>query len=143
MQPVLSLLGRQPAGEFVSASVVTYRGFPSSIASPFKWQRSSAAQSVTKGGRQCGTKLKSSCSDDKHENSVFTCQSFPSPHASSCPCTGPVKCADRVRKHASCFPAGAIRAARSGADRKYQTCRFAPTATPSGTSASPITCSKL
>ena len=48
---------RQPPAVSVSPRAVTYRGRPSTMARPLRWQRSSAARAVMNGGRQRGTKL--------------------------------------------------------------------------------------
>jgi len=42
---------------FVARQVEKDRGVPSTMARPFKWQRSSAASAEMNGGRQRGTKL--------------------------------------------------------------------------------------
>ena len=56
-QPPWGLSARQPPAVSVSPRAVTYLGRPSTMARPFRWQRSSAARAVMNGGRQRGTKL--------------------------------------------------------------------------------------
>src|SRR5215472_7550334 len=73
--PPLTLFGRQPAISFVSPSAVTYFGLPSTIPRPLRWQRSDGSSSVTKGGRQRGTKLDSGSSVARQEKRVLTNQS--------------------------------------------------------------------
>jgi hypothetical protein len=57
MPPPCGLSARQPSRTSVVLRAVTYRGVRSTMASPFKWQRSSAARAEMNGGRQRGTKL--------------------------------------------------------------------------------------
>src|SRR5262245_5730498 len=52
IQPPCGLSDRQPSRVSVVPSAVTNIGWPSTIAKPFKWQRSSAASAVINGGRQ-------------------------------------------------------------------------------------------
>jgi hypothetical protein len=71
----LALFARQPPMSFVSPNAVTYFGFPSTIARPFKWQRSDGSNSVTNGGRQRGVKLASASSVARQEKRVLANQS--------------------------------------------------------------------
>jgi hypothetical protein len=142
-QPLVALFGRHPCGVSVSASAVTYFGRPSASASPFRWQRSSAASAVMKGGCQRGTKLYPSFSVHRQENSVLTIHSSSPAHAMSWMWMSPVMCDERARKQASCRPRGSSRRAMSGAERRNQTCVCVPTAIRSGLTATPITRSKL
>src|SRR5262249_1394792 len=57
-QPPRCLSARQPLVVSVSPRAVTYLGWPSASARPFRWQRSSAARAGTNGGRQRGTTLR-------------------------------------------------------------------------------------
>ena len=142
-QPPWTLLARHPWGVSVSARAVTYRGAPSAMARPLRWQRSSAARPVRNGGRQRGTKLCRPSSVHRQPKAVLTSHSSSPAQASSWAWTSPVKWEERVRKQASCRPAGSTRAARSGAACKSQTCARAATAMASGFTASPMARSKL
>src|SRR5262249_32127544 len=75
--PPLALFGRQPAGSFVSPIAGTYFGFPPTMPTPLRWQRSDGSSSVTKGGRQRGTKLASGSSVARQEKRVLTNQNWP------------------------------------------------------------------
>ena len=134
---------RQPCGVSVSARAVTYFGAPSAMARPLRWQRSSAASAVMNGGRQRGTKLCRPSSVHRQPKAVLTSHSSSPAQASSWAWISPVKWEERVRKQASCRPAGSTRAARSGAACKNQTWARAATAMPSGLTASPMARSKL
>jgi hypothetical protein len=75
--PPRALFGRQPAIAFVSPSVVTYFGLPSTIPRQLRWQRSDGSSSVTNGGRQRGVKLASGSSVARQEKRVLANQSWP------------------------------------------------------------------
>src|SRR5207237_1827877 len=75
--PPRALLGRQPPIVLVSPRAVTYFGLPSTSARPLRWQRSDGSSSVTKGGRQRGTKLDSGSSVARQEKRVLANQSSP------------------------------------------------------------------
>ena len=55
--PPVAFFSRHPPAVSVVPSAVTYFGRPSSIASPFRWQRSSGTRSETKRGFHKGVKL--------------------------------------------------------------------------------------
>src|SRR5262249_56918085 len=90
-EPPCDLFARQPPAVSVSPRAVTYRGRPSTTASPFRWQRSSAARAETNRGCQRGTKLYLGLRVARQENRVFTIQSSSPAHATSwmpiCPVT--------------------------------------------------------
>src|SRR5262245_4857763 len=73
--PPLALSGRQPAGVSDVPNAVTYCTRSFLTASPLRWQRSSIASLLTKGGRQRGTKLQSDERVHKQEKRVLTIQS--------------------------------------------------------------------
>ncbi len=70
--PPWALLARQPPALSVSPSAVTYLGRPSTMARPFRWQRSSGARPLRKGGRQRGLKLCAASSVQRQQNLVLT-----------------------------------------------------------------------
>src|SRR5581483_147605 len=75
--PPWALLDRQPPTVSVSPSAVTYRGWPFSIARPFKWQRSSGTISLMNGGFQRGRKLYVSLTVHRQENRELTIHRSP------------------------------------------------------------------
>ena len=78
--PPEALFDRQPPITSVVPKAVTSRGEPSSIASPFKWQRSDGSSLEINGGRHLGAKLDDGSIVAKHEKRVLTNQSsFPRP----------------------------------------------------------------
>src|SRR5262249_60248776 len=89
--PPRALFARQPAGSSVAPSAVTYFGRPSTIARPFKWQRSLGSRAETNGGRHRGTKLAERSSVHRQENRVLTTHNSPPlPQAISWPWMLPV-----------------------------------------------------
>src|SRR5262249_61886627 len=106
-QPLVALFGRQPWGVSVSARAVAYFGWPSASAKPFKWQRSSDAKAVTKGGRQRGTKLYPSRSVHRQENIVLTSHNSSPAQAISWTWMAPVRCDVPAQNQAPRAPAGA------------------------------------
>src|SRR5262245_53778289 len=83
-RPPRALFGRQPAISSDSPRAVTYLGRPSTIARPFKWQRSDGSSTETKGGRHLGAKLADRSIVHRQENRVLTNHnSLPIPQAIS------------------------------------------------------------
>ena len=113
--PPFALFSRQPAGASVSPSAVMYRGRPSTIARPFRWQRSVGSSADTNGGRHRGVKLAERSSVQRQENLVLTAHSSsPIPQASSWIWILAVTWHERGRKQASWRPGGSSLAVTAG-----------------------------
>src|SRR4051794_13895554 len=97
--PPLALFARQPAAPSVPPRAVTYRGRPSAIARPLRWQRSVGSSAEMNGGRHRGTKLDEGSSVQRQEKRVLTNHSSsPCPQAISWTWTLPVTWHRRGRK---------------------------------------------
>src|SRR5262249_33562027 len=89
--PPRALFARQPAGSSFAPSAVTCFGPPSTLATPFKWQRSLGSRAETNGGRHRGAKLADRSSVHRQENRVLTTHNSPPlPQAISWPWMLPV-----------------------------------------------------
>lgn len=87
-----ALSARHPAGASVAPSAVPYRGRPSTIPKPFRWDRSDGSSSDTNGGRHRGVKLADRSRVQRYENRVSTThRSPPASEASPRPWMSPVK----------------------------------------------------
>lgn len=82
-RPPSTRRSRQPSEASERKTQVTYLGDPFSIASPFIWQRSSAASLLIKGGVQNGLKLASSPTVATQLNSVLIKTGLPPPSIST------------------------------------------------------------
>src|SRR5262249_50099011 len=117
--PPFRLLARQPLRVSLVPRAVTNRGTSrpcssGASAKPLRWQRSSGASAVTKGGRQRGWKLCWVLRVHRQEKRVLTNHSSSSAQAISCIWISPVHTDERGRKQASCTPAEGKRRATAG-----------------------------